>query len=115
LKFNQTQIAQLLLSRGAKDVEKPEAKDKKGKNKSKKAAGAANNANESFNQSNANEEENEALKPKRFVMVKVLPDGHKRALTQEEVEQFKSEFKQIAEIVYSEKKLEELEKEVPEQ
>lgn len=114
LKFNQNQIAQMLLSRGAKDVEKPEGKDKKGKNKSKKVT-SGNNLNESQITSNLNEEENEALKPKKYVLVKVTGDGHKRALTQEEIEQFKNEFKQVAEFIYNEKKLEELEKEVPEQ
>ena len=114
LKFNQNQIAQLLLSKGAKDVEKPEGKDKKGKNKSKKTAGIGN-LNESVITSNINEEENEALKPKKFVLLKVTPDGQKRALTQEEIEKFKNEFKQIAEFIYNEKKMEELEKDVPEQ
>ena len=117
LKFNQNQIAQMLQGRGAKDVEKPEAKDKKGKNKSsKKSAVAGNvNVNESFNNSNLIEEENEAVKPKKFVLVKVMPDGQKRALTQEEIEKFKNECRQIAEIIYNEKKLEEIEKEIPEQ
>ena len=45
----------------------------------------------------------------------MLPDGQKRALTQEEIEKFKSEFKQIADFMYNEKKLEEVEKEIPEQ
>jgi len=126
LKFNQNQIAQLLLSRGAKDVEKPEAKDKKGKSKNKKSAsGAAANVVVSGDSVLHNvhvagaavsqhlvEDTNEALKPKKFVLVKVLPDGHKRALTHQELEKFESDFKQIAEIIYNEKKLDELEKDV---
>lgn len=114
LKFNQNQIAQMLLSRGAKDIEKPEGKDKKAKNKNKKTGGNLQ-ANESLNTSNINEEENEAMKPKKFVLVRVAPDGSKRALKQEEIEQFKNDFKQIAEFLYNEKKLEEFEKESPEQ
>ncbi len=111
LKFSQNQIAQMLLNRGAKDVEKPEGKDKKSKNKNKKIGNIP--ANESLNTSNI--EENEAMKPKKFVLVKVANDGSKRALKHDEIEQFKNEFKQVAEFLFNEKKLEELEKEIPDQ
>ncbi len=107
LKFNQTQIAQLLHSKGANDITsgKADNKDKKNKNKKQKSNIENLNVNE--------EQENIESKPKKFLLVKINPDGTKKALTSEELDEFKKSYEEISNILSNEEKLKDLENEMP--
>lgn len=111
LKYNHTQIAQLLHSRGAIDI-KPDIKDKKNKNKKAKIENKGVSSNNL--EINENLEENIEIKPKKYVLISLTSDGHKRILSNEEIEEFKKAYADIASILYNEKKLQELENDAPE-
>ncbi len=112
LKFNHNQIAQLLHSKGANDVQKPEVKDKKSKNKKQKVTHGETTSG--INLQGDIEEENVDAKPKKYLLVRIMPDGQKRALSFEEIEQFKKAYAEVSNILYDDERLHELEKDVPE-
>jgi len=106
LKFHQTQIAQLLHSKGAEETSgKTTNKEKKGKTKKQKSHSENLNVNE--------EQESVESKPKKYLLVKINSDGTKKALTSEELEEFKKTYAEISDIFNDEEKLKNFENEIP--
>ena len=88
LKFHQTQIAQLLHSKGAEETSgKTTNKEKKGKTKKQKSHSENLNVNE--------EQESVESKPKKYLLVKINSDGTKKALTSEELEELKQKIEAV--------------------
>ena len=86
-KFNQWKIAELLLANGAKKPEHKNDREKKPK-KSLVKPQASHEVKESRTEMTIEE----IQKPKKYVLVKVDCDGRKSVLTEEEINQFKSQY-----------------------
>lgn len=100
LKNNKTNIAELLIQLGAK--EKAEATSDKKKKKGGKG---------SKEDSDKNDEKQEN-KIKNYVLVRIV-DGEKKVLTSKEMEEFKKKYPDVADLLYNQKLIEELEANAP--
>jgi len=99
-KIGQSKIMELLLNNGGI---KPENKSKKkNDNKSKKG----NKKTPEEEQFNKQEMIDSIQKPKKHILVKILPSGQKVALNDNEIEEFKKNNPQAAKLLYNKEELE---------
>lgn len=103
LKHNKVKIADILASSGAiiQPVKTPTSK----KSKPKKTKVDEEQSKTEF----------EEIKPKKFVLIKILDNGVKHALSPSEVEDLKNEYPDIAKLIEEPTALEEEEKNAPEE
>jgi len=99
-KNNKTAITELLLSLGAIDA-KDQPTDKKNKNKKKRLD------SDTIEQKTEN-------RIRKYVLIKINDHGDKHVLSSDEIESFKKRYPDVAELLYNQQSLEDLEKNAPE-
>ncbi len=101
-KHGKTAIAELLLKLGAQDVKMDDKK------KNKKKGGNPNN-----NDTTENNDQKVEEKLRKYILVRII-EGEKKVLTSKELEDFKNKYPDLADLLYNQSKIVELEQSAPE-
>lgn len=102
IKNGKNAIADILSDLGAQDSKDMGLEKKKSKKKAMSQQGSENNDSKLEN------------KLRKYVLVKI-EDGEKKVLTSREIEEFRKTYPEVADLLYNQNVLEELEQNAPEQ